>query len=123
MDLFTFETISVAQPGNYIFSVVSYFFAQAGNVYINCTVEHIHFIMPYLGQYVFAGKHTSLVLQQKKQNFEFLFGKGYFFSTDGDLLFGNINHQIPVLQLFLFPCLHVGGTAEYSFYTHAHFTQ
>ena len=63
--LFTFKTITIAQPGNDTFSIFTNFLAKTGDVHVDGTVQYKHFVLPNLGKDVFAREYSPFVLQEE----------------------------------------------------------
>ncbi len=58
----SFETISVTEPGNDLFSIITDFFPQTGDVHVNGAVEYHYFIGLNSGKYLFARKNPVFIL-------------------------------------------------------------
>ena len=98
--LFSFKTVSISETGDNAFAVYPNLFTQTGDVYVDGTVEHVHFVTPDAGQDVFTGKYTSFILYQQKQDLKFFFGQWHFFIVDTYFFLCDVNNERLISKTF-----------------------
>lgn len=73
--LSTLKAVSETEARHDVLAVRPDLLAQAGDVDVDRTVEHIYFVFPYPGKDFFAREHVPFVFEEEFQYLEFLFGE------------------------------------------------
>ena len=77
------KAIAKAQSGDNVLAIATDFLAQACDVDINGSIQHIDLIFPDMGEDLFPWKDIPTVLQQQSKDLELLLGERNLLAVNG----------------------------------------
>ena len=100
--LSTLKAVSETEARHDVLAVRPDLLAQAGDVDVDRTVEHIYFVFPYPGKDFFAREHVPFVFEEEFQYLEFLFGERDFPPVDRGFDASRVERKGFVFETFAF---------------------